>query len=62
VAKPFGPFYRQGFCCPASKITFVNGEAILEDVVEDPSTVVSGQAVLFPEDVYADPLLVGPSM
>lgn len=51
VAMSFGPFYRQRFRCPAGMIILANGKAILEISVEDPSTVVFGQAVLFSEDV-----------
>ena len=54
----FGPFYFEGVACPA----ITNNEAIFEDLIEDLNTDVLGKTVLLPEDVYADPLLVSPSM
>jgi hypothetical protein len=59
---PFGPFSRQGLCCPAGKVTFANSEGIFENFVEDFGAFIAGQDMLFREDVYADPLFMGPSM
>jgi hypothetical protein len=36
VVKPSGPFYRQGFPCPA----VANNEAVFEDLVEDFGAVI----------------------
>lgn len=54
----FGPFYSQGSPCPA----IANDEAIFKDLIENVNTLVFGKTVLLPEDVYANPLLVSPSM